>query len=266
MHFEEYLQHIHSAEHRSGNAYQNSLLELIEQEIEDIRSKQKAWKTSPVKGEQQTAADTGLSEEPPRAARRLIEAFSVNDPLEGGLDGLEDELMQCLSQHDTPRVPTEIRDMYPLDMATPPPKTIAVELPLPEIPERPSSEARATAPQELPPHEPIENAAAQEEDVAMLLEPEAPVAKPIAKNSCRPAKTAVRHERAAPMKINQWGEESPTALKVNTTIHNKDFEPRKTNPFDPSQMHGHLAKPRRVAVPLLNETTQTLRNAPEKLS
>jgi hypothetical protein len=51
VHFEEYLQHIQSAEHRSGNAYQNSLLELIEQEIEDIRSKQKAWKTSPVKGE-----------------------------------------------------------------------------------------------------------------------------------------------------------------------------------------------------------------------
>jgi len=52
------------------------------------------------------------------------------------LEDLEDELMQCLSQQDTPMVeavPEEVRDQYVLEMATPPAKEITIELPMPQI-------------------------------------------------------------------------------------------------------------------------------------
>lgn len=64
------------------------------------------------------------------------------------MEDLEDELMQCLSQQDTPVVevvvPEEVRDQYVLEMATPPAKEITVELPMPQVEERPTSEARVT--------------------------------------------------------------------------------------------------------------------------
>lgn len=207
-----------------------------------------------------------------------------NNECDSALEDLEAELMQCLSQH-TPAAarsasiqPEALRDLYVLDLPELPPREPVVQLVLPEIPERPTSEARETPPRES---SQVHHSQEEEADVAIEEPHKTPLA-PVDEDLCllqgqqqvavTPNRRIVSLDKRPkgvqmpkPSKASGWGEEEEGGLplKDNTGISNQRFEPRRTNPFDQSLMLGHL-KPK--VIPLLNKTSQALRNAPEKLS